>query len=391
MTESNANMEYAPKLTLTPDMEVPALTLDPENDAAASEKAQRDAVSVTLDMSQLTQAEQKAVSDFAKQIDVTDTNAVLQYGAAAQKNIADFSGTTLNNVRTKDMGQVGDMLGNLVVELKGFNFSPEEKKGLKGLFRRATNQIAVIKAQYDKAEVNVDKISEMLEQHQITLLKDVAVLDKMYELNKTYFKELAMYILAGKQRLAEVRANELAAIQKKAEESGLPEDAQAANDFANMCNRFEKKIHDLELTRMVSIQMAPQIRLIQNNNSLMIEKIQTSIVNTIPLWKSQMVLALGMYHSQQAMEAQRSVTNVTNDLLKKNAEALKMGSIETARESERGIVDLETLKHTNQMLIETLESVKQIQAEGSQKRREAEAELGRIEGELRQKLLDIKK
>jgi len=384
-------MEYTPKLTLTPDMEVPALTLTPENEAAAAEKAQEDAVTASLDISQLTEAEQKAVNEFAKQIDITDTNAVLQYGAAAQKNIADFSGTTLNNIRTKDMGQVGDMLSNLVVELKGFNFSPEEKKGLKGLFRKATNHIAVLKAQYDKAEVNVDKITEMLESHQITLLKDVAVLDKMYKLNQTYFKELAMYILAGKQRLAEVRENELVALQKKAEESGLPEDAQAANDFANMCNRFEKKIHDLELTRMVSIQMAPQIRLIQNNNSLMIEKIQTSIVNTIPLWKSQMVLALSMYHSQQAMEAQRSVTNVTNELLRKNAEALKMGSIDAARESERGIVDLETLKHTNQMLIETLESVRQIQAEGTQKRREAEAELGRIEGELRQKLLDIRK
>ena len=390
MTE-NANMEYPPKLPLTPDMEVPALTLTPENEAAAAEKAQEDAVTASLDISPLTEAEQKAVNEFAKQIDITDTNAVLQYGAAAQKNIADFSGTTLNNIRTKDMGQVGDMLSNLVVELKGFNFSPEEKKGLKGLFRKATNHIAVLKAQYDKAEVNVDKITEMLESHQITLLKDVAVLDKMYKLNQTYFKELAMYILAGKQRLAEVRENELVALQKKAEESGLPEDAQAANDFANMCNRFEKKIHDLELTRMVSIQMAPQIRLIQNNNSLMIEKIQTSIVNTIPLWKSQMVLALSMYHSQQAMEAQRSVTNVTNELLRKNAEALKMGSIDAARESERGIVDLETLKHTNQMLIETLESVRQIQAEGTQKRREAEAELGRIEGELRQKLLDIRK
>jgi uncharacterized protein YaaN involved in tellurite resistance len=289
------------------------------------------------------------------------------------------------------MGEVGDMLGNLVVELKGFNFSPEEKRGLKGLFKRATNHIAALKAQYEKAEANVDKIVEMLEQHQITLLKDVALLDKMYKLNQTYFKELGMYILAGKLRLSELRANELAALQKKAEETGLPEDAQAANDFANMCNRFEKKIHDLELTRIISIQMAPQIRLIQNNNSLMIEKIQTSIVNTIPLWKSQMVLALGLHHSQQAMEAQRSVTNVTNELLRRNAETLKMGSIEVARESERGIVDLETLKHTNQMLIETLESVRQIQEEGSMKRREAEAELGRIENELKQKLLEIRK
>ena len=390
MTE-NTNMEYTPKLTLTPDLEVPALVLKPEDEVAAIEKAQEEAVTATLDMSQLSEAEQKAVMEFAKQIDVSDTNTVLQYGAAAQKNIAEFSETTLSNVRTKDMGEVGDMLGNLVVELKGFNFSPEEKKGLKGLFKRATNHIAALKAQYEKAEANVDKIVEMLEQHQITLLKDVALLDKMYKLNQTYFKELGMYILAGKLRLSELRANELAALQKKAEETGLPEDAQAANDFANMCNRFEKKIHDLELTRIISIQMAPQIRLIQNNNSLMIEKIQTSIVNTIPLWKSQMVLALGLHHSQQAMEAQRSVTNVTNELLRRNAETLKMGSIEVARESERGIVDLETLKHTNQMLIETLESVRQIQEEGSMKRREAEAELGRIENELKQKLLEIRK
>jgi uncharacterized protein YaaN involved in tellurite resistance len=341
-------------------------------------------------MEKLTDAEKAAVLNFAKQIDIKDSNTVLQYGAGAQKNIADFSASTLNNVRTKDMGEIGDMLGGLVVELRGFDLDPSEKKGIFGLFKRAGNKIEEMKVQYDKAEVNVEKIAEMLEKHQITLLKDVAVLDKMYELNQAYFKELAMYIIAGKRRLEEARTTELAALQKKAQESGLPEDAQAANDYANMCSRFEKKIHDLELTRIISIQMAPQIRLIQNNDSLMIEKIQTSIVNTIPLWKSQMVLALGMYHSKQAMEAQREVTNVTNELLRKNAEALKTGSIETAREAERGIVDLETLKSTNQMLIETLETVRQVQTEGSQKRREAEVELGRIEGELKKKLLEIK-
>lgn len=382
-------MEYTPKLTLTPDLneDAPDLASKIQKD---TEQVKNDVSDSTLDMSKLTDAEKAAVLSFAKQIDIKDSNTVLQYGAGAQKNIADFSSSTLNNVRTKDMGEIGNMLGGLVVELKSFNLDPEEKKGLFGLFRKANNQINSLKAQYDTAEVNVNKIAEMLEKHQLTLLKDVAVLDKMYELNQAYFKELAMYIIAGKQRLADARATELVSLQNKAKESGLPEDAQAANDYANMCNRFEKKIHDLELTRMISIQMAPQIRLIQNNDSLMIEKIQTSIVNTIPLWKSQMVLALGMYHSQQAMEAQREVTNVTNDLLRKNAEALKMGSIETAKEAERGIVDLETLKHTNETLIETLETVRQIQTEGSQKRREAEVELGRIEGELKKKLLEIK-
>ena len=385
---SGMNMDYTPKLTLTPDIESASLVQRTE-EAAAVDKAKEE-TAVTFDLNQLSEAERKAVTEFARQIDIRDTNTVLQYGAAAQKNIAEFSESTLNNIRTKDMGQVGDMISNLVTELKGFNFSPEEKKGLKGLFKKATNRISVLKAQYEKAETNVDKIVEMLEQHQITLMKDVALLDKMYKLNQTYFKELSMYILAGKLRLKELRENELAALEAKAAETGLPEDAQAANDFANMLNRFEKKIHDLELTRMISIQMAPQIRLIQNNNSLMIEKIQTSIVNTIPLWKSQMVLALGLHHSKQAMEAQRAVTDVTNELLRRNAEALKAGSIDIARESERGIVDLETLKNTNQMLIDTLESVMQIQEEGARKRREAEVELGRIENELKQKLLDIR-
>jgi len=376
---------------------VPALTLDPSGSAAAqtaasaeAEKA-HDTKAVKLDMSQLSETEQKAVLDFSKKIDITDTNAVLQYGAASQKHISDFSTTTLNNVRTKDLGEVGDMLSDLVVQLKGLNYSEDEKKGFFGLRKKVANQIANVKAQYAKAEVNVDKITDALQNHQVILLKDVAMLDKMYEMNQNYFKELTMYILAGKKKLEECQTVTLPELQKKAKETGLPEDAQSANDFANMVNRFEKKLYDLELTRIISIQMAPQVRLIQNNDTLMVEKIQTSIVNTIPLWKSQMVLALGLHHSQQAMQAQREVTEVTNELLRKNAEKLKMGSIDIAKESERGIVDIETLKQTNLSLIETLEEVRNIQIEGSQKRKEAEAELGRIEGELKQKLLDLRK
>lgn len=372
---------------------VPKLTLEPTAVEAAPEAAEQEAPEAAerLDLSQLSEAERKTVLDFAEKIDITDTNMVLTYGAASQKNIADFSGSTLNSVRTKDMGEVGDMLSDLVVELKGMNFSEEEKKGLFGIKKKVQNQIASVKAQYDKAEVNVDKITEALEKHQVTLLKDTAMLDKMYELNQGYFKELTMYILAGKKKLEQCKGETLPALQAKAAESGLPEDAQAVNDYANMINRFEKKLYDLELTRTISIQMAPQIRLIQNNDSLMIEKIQTSIVNTIPLWKSQMVLALGMHHSQQAMEAQREVTNVTNELLKKNADMLKTGTVDIARESERGIADMETLKETNQKLIETLEEVRSVQEEGSRKRREAEAELTKIEGELKQKLTDLRK
>ncbi len=340
----------------------------------------------------LSPEEMKAVDEFSKKIDITDTNAVLQYGASSQKNIADFSGSTLNTVRTKDMGEVGNMLSDLVIQLKGLNIEPEdEKRGFFGFKKKSSNRIATIKAQYDKAEVNVDKICDMLEQHQVTLLKDVAMLDRMYELNQAYYKELTMYIMAGKKKLKECEETTLKEYQQKAQRTGLPEDAQAANDYANMINRFDKKLHDLELTRMISIQMSPQIRMIQNNDTLMIEKIQTSLVNTIPLWKSQMVLALGQHHSQQAMEAQREVTNMTNELLKKNSEMLKMGSIDIAKESERGIVELETLKQTNQSLIETLEEVRSIQAEGSRKRREAETELVKIEGELKQKLLEINK
>ena len=386
---TDVNLDYVPTLTFESTPTTPAAQA-----AAAQAIAEEKAPAMTAtqaEESQLTAEELKLVNDFAEKIDITDSNAILQYGASSQKNIADFSGTTLNSVRTKDMGEVGGMLSNLVVELKGFNYGEEEKKGFLGLFKKAENKIATLKAQYDKAEVNVDKICDALEQHQVTLLKDVSTLDKMYGLNQQYFKELTMYILAGKKKLKECEEVVLPQLQEKARQSGLPEDAQAVNDYQNMISRFDKKIHDLERTRMISIQMSPQIRLIQNNDTLMVEKIQTSLVNTIPLWKSQMVLALGMHHSQQAMEAQREVTNVTNELLRKNAEALKTGSIEVAKESERGIVDLETLKHTNQTLIDTLEEVRSIQADGAAKRRAAEVELGRIETELREKLVQINK
>ena len=376
-------------LTLTPDLaaqtpEAPTaemITIDTNTAEAASALCQ--------ELADLSPEEQETVRAFSEKIDITDTAVVMHYGAAAQKHIADFSSSTLNNIRAKDMGEVGDMLSNLTVELRGFNFGEEEKKGIRGLFRRAQNRLALLKAQFDTAEANVDRIVAALEKHQVTLLKDISMLDKMYELNAGYFKELTMYILAGKQKLQYVQENDLKALQERAVETGTPEDAQAANDLANMCNRFEKKIHDLELTRVISIQMAPQIRMIQNNDALMLEKIQTSIVNTIPLWKSQMVLAVSLHHSQQAMEAQRSVNDVTNELLRKNAEALKTGTIEVAKESERSIVDIETLRHTNQNLIDTLEEVRQIQVEGSKRRKEASQELVKIEGELKQKLLEL--
>ncbi len=377
-----SDTEYTPTLTFNA---TPAAQTAP----AAEEPKAPSVSSTEHEESQLTPEELRAVEEFSHKIDITDTNAILQYGASSQKNIADFSGTTLESVRTKDMGEVGGMLSDLVVQLRGFSYGEEEKRGIFGFKRKAESQIATLKAQYDKAEANVDKIAEMLEKHQITLLKDVATLDKMYELNLAYFKELTMYILAGKKKIQECREKILPELQRKARETGAPEDAQAANDYANMIVRFEKKIHDLELTRMISVQMAPQIRLIQNNDTLMVEKIQTSLVNTIPLWKSQMVLALGQHHSQQAMEAQREVTNMTNELLRRNAEKLKQGSIEIARESERGVVDIETLKATNQSLIDTLEEVRTIQAEGAAKRRQAEAELGKIESDLKRKLLEI--
>jgi uncharacterized protein YaaN involved in tellurite resistance len=315
---------------------------------------------------------------------------VISYGSAAQKNIAGFSGQALDKVRTKDLGSVGGILTDLVVELKGLEFDENEKKGIMGFFKKTAHSMAEVKIKYDKAETNVNKITDMLQQHQMTLSKDIATMDKMYELNLSYFKELTMYIIAGKLRAQELRENDLPALQKKAQESGLPEDAQAANDLAGLIGRFEKKLHDLELTRMISVQMSPQIRLIQNNDLLMTEKIQTAIVNTIPLWKSQMVLALSLHHSKQAMEATRGVNDVTNRLLLKNAEDLHMGSVAVARESERGIVDLETLKKTNEHLINTLEEVRQVQEEGRARRAEAEVELGRIEGELKQKLLELR-
>ena len=337
----------------------------------------------------LSPEEQKMVDDFSKQIDVTSSTTVLQYGAEAEKKIADFSDSALQNVRTKDLGEVGEMMADLVGELKGFSADEEEEKGLFGMFKKTTNKMEKMKARYDKAEVNVNKISKALEDHQITLMRDIALLDQLYEKNMVHFKELTMYILAGKKKLQEVRSKDLPQLIAAAQKSGLPEDAQKANDLANACDRFEKKIHDLELTRTVALQMAPQIRLVQNNDTLMTEKIQSTLVNTIPLWKSQMVLALGLNHSKQAMEAQREVNEMTNQLLKKNADTLKMATIETAKESERGIVDIETLQHTNEALISTLDEVAQIQKEGRQKRIEAEAELRKIEKELNQKLLEI--
>lgn len=379
-----------PELTLNPtetETTVPELTLDPT--AVAEAPQEKPVEPVQLDDKLLTEQEKKAVEEFSKKIDITDTNMVLQYGAAAQKSVAGFSENALSNVRSKDLGEVGADLSELVVQLKGFG-SGEEKKGLAGLFRKAGNKIESMKAQYGKVEANVDRIAQSLEKHQITLMKDIAMFDQMYELNLKYYKELTMYILAGKKRLEEVRAGELEELRVKAEKTGLAEDAQAYNDMVNLCNRFEKKLHDLELTRMISVQMGPQTRLLQNNDTLMIEKIQSSLVNTIPLWKSQMVLALGLEHSRQATAAQSAVTEMTNELLKKNADTLKMGTIATAKEAERSIVDIETLQHTNQQLIESLDEVARIQQEGAAKRREAEAQLGRIEGELKQKLLELR-
>lgn len=380
---------------------IPSLTLDPNAASAAAEAIaepvleapaeKKEVPAEKLDIDRLSPAEQAAVREFAKQIDVTNAEQILNYGSAAQKNVADFSDAALSKVRTKDMGEIGQELSDLVVELQGLDFDEaEEKKGFMGLFKKTRQNIASLKAQYDKAEENVDKITAELEKHELTLMKDIAMMDKLYERNQQYYKELTMYIVAGKLRCEELRSRDLPEAQRKAQESGLPEDAQAANDLANMIGRFEKKLHDLELTRMISVQMAPQIRMIQSNDAVMSEKIRSSIVNTIPLWKSQMVLALTLHHSQQAMEAQREVNDVTNRLLRSNAEKLHQGSVDIARESERGIVDIETLQKTNQELIATLEEVRQIQADGAKKRAEAEVELGRIEGELKQKLLELR-
>jgi uncharacterized protein YaaN involved in tellurite resistance len=338
----------------------------------------------------LTDEEKKMVDDFSRQINLHDSNGILQYGVGTQKKMADFSENALKNVKTKDLGEVGDMISSLVTELKSFDVD-EEDKGFLGLFKKSGNKLTAMKAKYEKAEVNVEKICEVLEDHQVQLMKDVAMLDKMYDLNLSYFKELSMYILAGKKRLEEVRATELTELTEKANRSGLPEDAQAAKDLESLCERFEKKLHDLELTRMIAIQTAPQIRLVQSSDSLMIEKIQSTVVNTIPLWKSQMVIALGVEHANQAAKAQQEVTDMTNELLRKNAESLKVATVESAKASERGIVDLETLKTTNAALISTFDEVMRIQEDGRKKRREAEAELNRMETELKNKLLEIHK
>ncbi|MEF9946245.1 MAG: toxic anion resistance protein [Lachnospiraceae bacterium] len=342
----------------------------------------------TLSLDLLSEEEQTMVDTFSQQIDLTDSNLVLQYGTGTQKKMADFSEEALENVQTKDLGEIGDLLSDVVGELKSFD-AEEEEKGFFGLFKKTSNKIASMKTKYTKAESNINKICESLETHQMQLLKDSAVLDKMYELNLTYFKELSMYILAGKKKIDHVRTVELPSLMSKAQTSGLPEDAQAAKDLESLCNRFEKKVHDLELTRMISIQTAPQIRLIQSNDTMMAEKIQSTIVNTIPLWKSQMVLALGVAHSTQAAQAQREVTDMTNQLLQKNADMLKTATIETAKETERGVVDMETLKSTNESLLSTLDEVMKIQQEGKQKRKEAEVEMNRMENELKTKLLQI--
>ena len=370
--------------------EAPTLTLDPFAEAKAEivEKKPEELVEEqAVPEMELTPEEQKMVDDFAGQIDLTNTQAVLQYGAGSQKKIADFSETALSNVRTKDMGEVGQLLTDVVAQLK--DFDTEEDKGFFGLFKKSGDKLSNLKAKYDKAEVNISKICAAMEYHQVVLLKDVAVLDKLYQLNLNYFKELTMYILAGKKKLTQAKNVELPELLEKAQKSGLPEDTQAAKDFAAMCERFEKKIYDLELTRAISLQMAPQIRLIQSNDIAMSEKIQSTLVNTIPLWKSQMVIAIGLDHATDAAKAQRAVSDMTNELLKKNAEALKVASVETAKESERGIVDIETLKTTNQTLMTTLDEVMKIQEEGRARRQSAEEDLQRIENEMRDKLLEM--
>lgn len=378
MTKEFDTMQSAPTLTLEPFaeeiIEAPAVAEEPKEE---------------LDDSMLSEEQKAQVSAFAKQIDLTNSTVILQYGAGTQKKMADFSETALENVKSKDLGEVGTLLSNVVTELK--DFDEEETKGFLGLFKKGSNKIEAMKAKYAKAETNVNEIVQVLEGHQVQLLKDVAVLDKMYELNLTYYKELTMYILAGKKKLQEVRSTQLQELRAKAEATGLAEDAQAAKDLDDMCNRFEKKIYDLELTRQIAMQTAPQIRMVQSNDTIMVEKIQSTVVNTIPLWKSQMVIALGVEHSMQAAEAQRQVTDITNELLKKNAEKLKLASVETAKEAERGIVDMETLKTTNQALISTFDEVLKIQQEGRIKRQEAEVEMQRMENELKQKLLEIRK
>ncbi len=383
MSEKQTQAESEIQLTLTPE------ETKTEQAQQLTELEDKKVGQDALNMDGLSESERKMVDDFSKKIDITESNIVLQYGSAAQKKISDFSDTALSNVRTKDLGEIGNDLTELVNELKSFDDDEEDKGFLGGLFKKSTNKVETMKTKYAKTSVNVEKIAHTLEDHQIQLLKDIALLDQLYDRNAQNTKELTLYIIAGKKKLEEVRNTDLPALRKKAEESGLPEDAQAANDLQNACDRFEKKIYDLELTRQVSIQMAPQIRLVQNNDTLMTEKIQSTLVNTIPLWKNQMVLALGINHSKEAMEAERAVNDMTNTLLKKNAETLHQATVETAKEAERGIVDLETLQHTNQELITTLDEVLAIQKEGHEKRAAAEEELNRIEGELHKKLLEI--
>ncbi len=377
-------------LSLEPDVVFPMLDLGSAQDVETIETDPEKVAEIAkVAENSLSPEELTAVEEFSKKIDIADRNAILQYGAGSQKKIAEFSESALSNVKTKDIGEVGDMITGLISELKSFD-TEDEKRGFLGLFKKASNKISTLKTKYDKAEVSVDRIIGSLENHQVQLLKDISLLDKMYNLNLTYFKELSMYILAGKKKIEQVRTVDLPALTAKAHATNLPEDAQAARDLDSHLNGFEKKIYDLELTRMISIQMAPQIRLVQNNDTIMVEKIQTTIVNTIPLWKSQMVIALGLAHSQQAIQAQREVTNMTNELLRKNADSLKLGTVEAAKESERGIADIETLKYTNESLISTLDEVMRIQDEGRVKRQEAESELVRIEGELKHKLLEIR-
>ena len=389
MADLNKELELDATPTLTFDAApAPSLTLDPAADEKVVEEVKK-AEPVKVEDTPLSPEEQKMVDDFAEKIDITNSQLVLQYGAASQKKLSDFSETALSRVKTKDMGETGELITSLITELQGFDANAEQPKGIFGFFKKASNNIEQLKTRYESADKNVERIRAQLEDHQVTLMKDITMLDKMYQLNLVYFKELTMYILAGKKKLASVRANELKAAQEKAQRTQLPEDAQAARDLADLCDRFEKKLYDLELTRNVSIQMGPQIRLIQSNDTLMAEKIQTTIVNTIPLWKNQMVLALGIAHSQEAMKAERAVTDATNELLKRNAATLKQGTIDIAKESERGIVDIETLQQTNKQLIETLDELNKIRADGKAKRANAEQELGRIEGELRAKLLEI--
>ena len=377
--------EFKENIEIKPD-----LTFEPFQEEGPVVKVEEEKIEEPIiDDIHLTEEEKKMVDQFVDKIEITNSNSILQYGVGAQKKIADFSETALDNVRTKDLGEIGEMLSSVVYELKNFEDS-DEKKGILGFFKKGKNKISQMKVKYDKVEDNINKMCTTLENHQIQLLKDVAMLDKMYEINKVYFKELSMYILAGRKKLQKLEREDLRRLQEKAKLSGLPQDAQEVNDFISLCNRFDKKLHDLELTKMISLQMAPQIRLIQNNDSLMSEKIQSTIVNTIPLWKSQIVLALGVAHSSNAAKVQNEVTNMTNELLRKNAETLKMSTIETAKIAERGIVDIETLKATNESLISTLDEILRIQTEGRQKRKESELELRKIEEQLKNKLLNLR-